>query len=92
MKTVLSSGNVVFDNARSASEATLEKKAEAAMQKELGKAFHTIVRLVAHLEKLIADDPFAKHKLAKNAKRVVTFAREVPAAKLKLPIPETPTP
>ena len=48
--TVLGSGNVVF-NATAAPEATLEKKAEAAMQKHLGRSFSTIIRSVDTLEK-----------------------------------------
>ena len=85
VKTVLSSGNVVFDS-RKASDATLEKKSEAAMQKELGKSFSTIVRSVEHLESLIAADPFSEHKLPKDAKRVVSFVREAPTTPPKLPI------
>src|SRR6266850_168154 len=38
VKTVLSSGNVVF-SARAASEASLERKAEAAMKDQLGRSF-----------------------------------------------------
>ncbi|OLB66721.1 MAG: hypothetical protein AUI09_05405 [Gemmatimonadetes bacterium 13_2_20CM_2_66_5] len=45
VKTVLGSGNVVFD-ARSSSEQLLQQKAEAAMQDRLGKAFMTIVRSI----------------------------------------------
>lgn len=85
VKTILSSGNVVFD-ARKSSDAALEKKAEAAMAKALGKSFYTIVRSVEHLEALLAEDPFAKHKVPKNAKRVVSFVREAPASKPKLPV------
>jgi uncharacterized protein (DUF1697 family) len=40
VKTLLSSGNVVF-NARAASEATLQRKVEAAMTKQLGRPFFT---------------------------------------------------
>ena len=36
VRTILASGNVVFD-ARSASEATLERRAEASMQAALGR-------------------------------------------------------
>lgn len=43
VRTVLSSGNVVLD-AQSIPEASLERKAEAAMQKSLGRSFHAIVR------------------------------------------------
>jgi len=85
VKTLLSSGNVVF-SARAASEAALERKAEAAMAKRLGKPFYTIVRSTEALQKMLDADPFARFRLPKNAKRVVTFVREPHPAKLKLPI------
>src|SRR6266581_4235379 len=43
VKTVLSSGNIVFD-ARTSKEATLERRAEAAMGAALSRSFYTIVR------------------------------------------------
>ncbi|HXS08841.1 MAG TPA: DUF1697 domain-containing protein, partial [Candidatus Krumholzibacteria bacterium] len=82
--TVLGSGNVVF-NAPATKEATLEKKAEAAMQKHLGRSFSTIVRSIESLEKMLASDPYGKFKLKPGSKRVVTFFRVPAAAKLKLP-------
>lgn len=85
VKTVLSSGNVVFD-ARKATEASLQKKCEAAIEAGLGRRFATIVRSVEHLDKLLAADPFAAFRLPKDAKRVVTFLREPPARAPKLPI------
>lgn len=84
VKTVLSSGNVVF-SARKASDSALERKAEAAMQKRLGKAFYTIVRSTDALQKMLDSDPFARFRLPKSAKRVVSFVRK-PHGKLKLPI------
>ena len=83
--TVLGSGNVVFD-AKAASNAALEKKAEAAMQKRLGRAFMAFVRPIAELEKMLASDPYKGVRLDGQAKRIVTFVRAAPAAKLKLPI------
>lgn len=85
VKTILSSGNVVF-NARATSEAVLERKAEAAMKKRLGNPFYTIVRSTDALRKMLDADPFSRFRLAKNAKRVVTFVRKPHPAKLKLPI------
>ena len=84
VKTVLSSGNVVFD-ARAASEATLERKAEAAMAKQLGRAFYTIVRPVETLCELLNADPYASFRLPGSAKRVVTFLREAPGKSVSLP-------
>lgn len=84
VRTVLSSGNVVFDS-RVRTEAALVRKAEAAMQAGLGRTFATQVRAVDHLRELLDADPFAAFDLPAEAKRVVTFLHE-PAAKPKLPI------
>jgi len=85
VKTILSSGNVVFD-ARATSEAALERRAETAMAKQLGRTFYTIVRPVTALRELIDGDPYAAFRLPKNAKRVVTFLRERWKTKLSLPL------
>src|SRR5262245_7624845 len=85
VKTVLSSGNVVFTAPR-ASEATLERKAEAAMHKRLGREFLTIVRSVDALRDLLESDPYARFDCPPDAKRVVTFLRAAPQAPPKLPI------
>src|SRR2546422_3404978 len=43
VKTILGSGNVVF-SARAASEASLQRRAEAAMAEGFGRTFLTIIR------------------------------------------------
>jgi uncharacterized protein (DUF1697 family) len=85
VRTLLSSGNVVF-NARSSSVATLERRAEKAMQSELGHSFATIVRSAEYLQNLVQSEPFAKFGLPSTAKRVITFLRRPDARKLRLPI------
>ena len=85
VKTVLSSGNVVF-SARSAAEVGLQRKAEAAMFERLGQAFLTIVRPMEALQQLLASDPYKKFGVNTKAKRIVTFLRDEPKAKLTLPI------
>lgn len=85
VKTVLSSGNVVF-TARAASEKTLERKAEAAMQQHLGRSFVTFIRPVDALRALLTSDPYRRFKLPAAAKRVVTFLREAPTTPPQLPI------
>jgi uncharacterized protein (DUF1697 family) len=84
VKTVLSSGNVVF-SAR-ASAAALERKIETAMEKQLGHAFFTIVRPVDALRAILASDPYGAFPLRPGTKRVVTFLRVKPPAMLELPI------
>jgi uncharacterized protein (DUF1697 family) len=85
VRTLLSSGNLVFD-ARSSSLATIERRAEKAMQSELGRSFDTIVRSVAYLQAFIESDPFAEFNLAPAAKRVVTFLSRPAEPKLSVPI------
>jgi uncharacterized protein (DUF1697 family) len=85
VKTLLSSGNVVFD-ARRGSETSLERAAEAAMEKRLGQAFLTIVRPIDVLRDILATDPYQEFKVSPAAKRIVTFLREPPGTRLDLPI------
>ena len=74
VRTLLSSGNIVF-NFRASSLVSLERRAEAAMQSELGRSFGTIVRSSRYLQTFIASEPFAEFELPSTAKRVVTFRR-----------------
>jgi uncharacterized protein (DUF1697 family) len=85
VKTVLSSGNVVF-GARAASEAVIAKRAEAAMAKGLGRTFPVIVRSIDALRALLDSDPYERFAVEPGAKRVVTFLKEPRRAKLALPI------
>ena len=85
VRTVLSSGNVVF-SAPAAPEAALERKAEAAMKQRLGNAFPAIVRSVEALRRLLASDPWTAFRVEPGAKRVVTFLRRKPKTPLELPI------
>jgi len=85
VKTVLASGNVVFD-ASSGSDAVLERKAETAMTKHLGGTFFTVVRPISALQELLEADPYAVFRLPANAKRVVAFLRDRHSRKLSLPL------
>lgn len=85
VRTLLSSGNVVFD-ARASSLAALERRAEKAMQAELGRSFDTIVRSAEYLQGFIESEPFAEFNLPPGSKRVVTFLRSPSEPKLALPM------
>ena len=84
VRTVLSSGNVVF-SARARSEVALARQAESAMEKRLGRTFYTIVRPASMLCALVESDPYAAFDLPANAKRIVTFLREPHRERLSLP-------
>jgi uncharacterized protein (DUF1697 family) len=85
VKTVLSSGNVVF-SARSASESSLQRKAEAAMRERLDQSFVTIVRPIDVLRTMLASNPYRAFRLSPSAKRIVTFLRDEPGSKISLPL------
>jgi uncharacterized protein (DUF1697 family) len=85
VRTVLSSGNVVFDSELS-NLAAIEAMAEAAMEKTLGRVFYPIVRSVAELDALLSGNPYAEHGIPPDAKRVVSFFREPPTPKIALPL------
>ena len=85
VKTVLGSGNVVF-TADKAAVGRLQSEAEDAMQRELGRSFLTIVRPVNGLRTLLESNPYKEHSPSPGAKRIVTFLRDPPTARLALPI------
>jgi uncharacterized protein (DUF1697 family) len=85
VRTVLSSGNVVF-SAPAARAALLERRAEAAMAKGLGRTFLTIVRPLEALRAMLAADPYQGFRLAPGAKRIVMFLRERPGPGLEFPV------
>src|SRR3989442_12375721 len=85
VKTILSSGNVVF-SARRASETSLERKAEAATMQRLGHAFLTLLRPLDALREMLASDPHRGVRLNPAARRIVTFLSDEPTSKLTLPI------
>ena len=85
VRTVLSSGNVVFDTTETA-EPVIERQAEAAMARELGRDFFTIVRPVARLREILSDPPYEAHGIPPHAKRVVSFLRVAQAPRVPLPL------
>ena len=85
VRTVLSSGTVVFSTPKR-SATTLQALAEAAMRDELGREFLTIIRPIDALQQLLASDPYRRFRSPADAKRVVTFLRDAPRTKPKLPI------
>ena len=83
VRTVLASGNVVFDS-RATPVPALERKVEAIIEKGLGRRFLAIVRPLDELRRILERDPYGGH-VKPEAKRIVTFVRG-PVAALELPI------
>ena len=68
VKTVLASGNVVF-NSKTSSPEKLQNKIEAAMTENLDRSFSTIVRPVDELKKLLDGDPYTEFKLPNRQRK-----------------------
>jgi uncharacterized protein (DUF1697 family) len=85
VKTVLSSGNVIF-SARATAAKALERRIEAAINDHFGRIFITIVRSEKSLREIVATDPYSTFHLSSDAVRLVTFVRKVPTSQLRLPI------
>ena len=85
VKTVLSSGNVVFTGPAK-SETSLAKALEVGIAKHLPRSFPVIVRKLDHLLALLKADPYSDFRISTNAKRVVTFLSEPHLGTLSLPI------
>lgn len=85
VKTVLSSGNVVFTSPQK-SESALVKTIESGMSKHLPRVFPTMVRTVEHLGHLLKDDPYSSFCIPPEAKRVVSFLSQPHHEALSLPM------
>jgi uncharacterized protein (DUF1697 family) len=85
VRTVLSSGNVIFD-ANELDQRVLERQCEAAMAAALGRSFLTIVRSCEQLTTLLADEPYTRHGIPAHAKRVISFLRDAAAPRVALPL------
>ena len=85
VRTVLASGNVVFDS-RAAREKALVTRIEESLAEHCGRSFRTILRATRELEALLASDPYAGHRVPAAAKRIVSFLPNTQTPKVKLPL------
>ena len=83
MKTILASGNVIFD--ASGSEKMLEKKLEEILKKKWKRDIFVMVRSIDRLQKLVARNPFKGIKVTPLTRLYITFLKGEPKSRLKLP-------
>ncbi|MFP3715147.1 DUF1697 domain-containing protein [Puerhibacterium sp. TATVAM-FAB25] len=74
VRTVISSGNLVFDSDAAAEE--VEARLEAAWPEQLGFASTSIVRSRAEVDRLVAADPFAGLEHGPTSYLLVTFVQD----------------
>jgi uncharacterized protein (DUF1697 family) len=83
VKTLLASGNVLFD--ASGSDATVASKIEKTLASAFGFTIPVILRRKADLEKLAESDPFKGITVTPETRLYVTFLRDKPKSTLKIP-------
>ena len=79
VRTLLQSGNVVFDAGRAA-PAALCKKIEAAIHKRFGHDVRVVVRTPEDLRDVVTRNPFPAAARDDPSRLLVTFLAEAPAA------------
>jgi uncharacterized protein (DUF1697 family) len=84
VRTVISSGNVLFEAPRR-STATLEARLEAAWPEQLGFSSTTIVRTRAEIHAVVAGRPFGDRTDAPPTSLQVTFLKHEPEPGVDVP-------
>lgn len=84
VQTVISTGNVLFENA-SRDVKALEATIEEAIQSRLGFTSATIIRSHQQLRRLTGSDPFGGIEDTPTARLNVTFLKQKQRTKLKFP-------
>lgn len=87
VRTVLSSGNAVFNCDEQAGVA-LAQRVELAIARRVGRVFPVMLRSAEALAALLRSDPYAPYGLPAHAKRVVTFLKTPMPSRLPLPLTE----
>jgi uncharacterized protein (DUF1697 family) len=84
VKTLLASGNVLFD-APMTSKNTLATEIEETLEKTFGHEIGVLIRTIESLQKLADDNPFADVKVTPQTRLYVTFLSENSKSDLTIP-------
>jgi len=84
IKTLLASGNVLFEAAETDAPA-LTLKIEAQLKKTFGHDIGVILRSIGEIRKTVAADPFAGVEAGPDCKLYVTFLDQKSSGKFKTP-------
>lgn len=84
VKTLLNSGNVVFESAPQP-EDTLEQKLSSELKDTFGFPIPVIVNTGESIQEIVGADPFSGIEVTKDTRLYVSFLKEKPQRKLDLP-------
>ena len=91
VSTFIASGNVIFA-AEEREEKALERRIEAALEKELGYPVGTFLRTPAELEAVSLHSPFTEEEVEKGAGLYVCFLPSAPPAAVRQAVAALDTP
>ena len=84
VKTLLASGNVLFDSRKRAPR-KLSEKIEDALRKTFGHEIATVIRRIDELQPLLEANPFRGIRVTPRTRLFVTFLSEASKSSLRLP-------
>jgi Uncharacterized protein conserved in bacteria len=84
VKTILASGNVLFESTDN-DEELLARKIEKKLEDVLGHKVGVQVRSIDEIQKLADRNPFKKIKVTPETRLYISFLPEKPTSKLKIP-------
>ncbi|HET7116085.1 MAG TPA: DUF1697 domain-containing protein [Hanamia sp.] len=84
VKTILASGNIVFETTISETY-TIITKIERQLEKKLGYKVNIVLRTLDELCLLVKSNPFSQIKITPQTKLFLTFLSEKPTSRLKVP-------
>jgi uncharacterized protein (DUF1697 family) len=84
VRTLLNSGNVIFETGKSGSD-SLTELLETHLKKKFNFEIPILIRTIADLQHLIDRDPFRGIEVTPQTRLYVSFLSEKPQSKLKLP-------
>ena len=84
VKTLLASGNVLFDSRQGAPH-KLSKKIEDALRETFGHEIATVIRSIEELQVLWEANPFQGIRVTPRTRLFVTFLSDAPKSTLRLP-------
>lgn len=84
IRTLLNSGNVIFEASKS-DPAIVTEKLEQRLKRKFGFEIPVIIRTVAELQALEKSDPFIGIEVTPQIRLYISFLSEKPHGKLKIP-------
>lgn len=88
VKTVLASGNIIFESSQNSSK-KVENEIETALQEKYNRNIYATVRSMKEIIDSISKNPFAKTIVTKDTRLYVTFLKEFGEEKIKVKAPQS---